>query len=552
MSNPSCKDTSLELVWQETNAIVEKAKLEKTVEDDSGTLALQNPIENRLVRTTSSSDTVLLDQLHSLWGNSSILCKDNDLRNRTIAQYLDIILPPLLVDLQEKGASTAATSTTSISLCTSYSSVHPLWRWVAKVSTVKERLIQPDILQVVVKFSPSILRDLLFRASSAQKWRAYECLGTIVQKYLEKELPNCVQIKEESVKENLDLKNSSMKHLWEAWAAVLWNWSVDENVCLQMLSSNSWWEPLQYLLQLDCLQAQRNAASCLGTMISLLPRMEVEVTPPDWVLPFVTNQLEQTRLLDHDLQRRYMRTLRCWSSSTYLPHERTPHVCLAILQVSQIPIDTRIQACQTISNLLSKIHSESDVGRNIWTPIWPHLETVLLRILSQDIPATSSHDEKLFMTCCQTLTLCVQKCPWKRRLKLSKEILQNMNCILQRHIGLYHPSPSKNENFSLIVARCILHWVYSNVSDSLTDKETFLSLCTTILAAPSCSTDIQEARLCLVTALTHVAEAETFYKQALADDENLLSACVNVCMVLPESKLKDSTKKLVLELVQYL
>lgn len=396
----------------------------------------------------------------------------------------------------------------------------------------------PDFLFEVL----GLIKDLTFRSQATDK----EILFRLETGILQRILFLCC--------ENVD---SNLK-LTEWFTAVIWNLVIDKSSCnqllyldgkkgliilrtlLRVLSSNSEGDKRQPTI---VTKIRRNATSALGNIMadprnqSFLFHYNNTETPPA-ILSTLIRLVEQDQ--DSIVRRRAMRTVRCIASSTdskvkeLIEKEDVISFLVETIgrNVSQDDDndrDMQIQACQTV-NVLVEDFEHGD---------WPRLETALLQRIE------TTPDPKLIAAACRCLLECVMRSPWKRgpscftemfwkRLETSVSVSQEThNCVAKLLLEMANlesqvESQSVTERPSTLTCRAVVNTLTSLVSQSGSNLEISRN-------------NALEVVLILVQNESN--------KRPLAENENLLSGLVNLCLLQPNLKNKDLAKKVILDLV---
>jgi len=405
-----------------------------------------------------------------------------------------------------------------------------------KNSHIKSILVYSDLLQRIREalkevthdhpLRPAILhlvKDLTFRAEPKEKGFLYDNVKDLVLEYA---------------------KDSSYT-IVESMSAALWNWAALERLARSMCEAQDVWTTIQHLLSLptthESMPIHRNASSTLGTMLALWTSAD---SPPElvanqsWIVPHLLHVLETEH--DADWRRRCMRTIRCLASCEWGRSFLTKH-CESPEQVNRLLIqilknhhsdetDTRIQTCQTVTALLP--HAVQD-----WTPLWPHLETALIETM-QD---TKSAD-KLVLTASQTLCLSLSHSPWKRGSGcFTKTLFERIHAVLKKHTD----EPSYHVGFARLVLQ--LAQDCPEVPDGHSSMLCGPVLETLSLLLSSIGPDYEDSRKDAVATVVLFSN-EDQNKKSLAENEKLLTALVNFCLI-TSGPLKDKAKQVILSLI---
>lgn len=380
-----------------------------------------------------------------------------------------------------------------------------------------------------------LIKDLVFRAKDSDK----ECL----YRYLSK-----VVLAQSSV----DTSYSAQ----EAVSAVLWNWAASETMGRAMAEVGDVWTTLEQYMSLptttETIPIHRNASSALGCVVAAWTANSHSYSNPTSSPPPPGLLLEQAwvpaRLLkiletetDVDWRRRCMRTIRCfascdWGRSFLWKYCGSPeyflNVLVQVLQSDNGGSDTRVQVCQTVSSLLPSAKSG-------WAPLGPYMETILVQTIQN--PAST---DKLVLAASHTLHVSLTHSPWKRG--------NNYSCYPSgffERISTCLETNSIDASYHIGFSSLLLE-LASNSTSSADGKSTLvclsvLSALTVLLSAMG--PEYESSRRDALKIITLVMKSDC-HKKRLAENEGLLTALVNVCLI-SSGPLKDEAKHLILRLV---
>jgi hypothetical protein len=189
--------------------------------------------------------------------------------------------------------------------------------------------------------------------------------------------------------------------------------------------------------------------------------------------------------------------------------------------------DTRIQACQTIASLLP------GAGKH-WASLGPYIESVL----TQTIEGEESPD-KLVLAASHTLYVSLEHSPWKRGNSChTSSFFERIRSALEVNADdpLYHTGFSQ----------LLLLLAHDGASDeSNLVSPPVLTALTILLSA--LGPDYEPSRKDAMAILTLFLK-KNGHKKRLAENEGLLTALVNFCLI-SNGSLKDEAKHIILRVV---
>lgn len=357
----------------------------------------------------------------------------------------------------------------------------------------------------------------------------------------------------------------------EAATAILWNWAV--SLPGKMAMDCEIWYAVQRLWKMEQPETiQRNLAAVTGTMVAAACTIEkvddeaVErVQEQAWLVPTLLKALQVDHAAGHynsDNRRRCMRTLRCLAATDWgrsflwnsAEHGQLGTVLVQILRSTGTDddTDTRILACQTLCYILPCLPADM-------VPLGPCLETTLIQIMEdadENVDFTAS--DKLVLAASQALVVSLKTSPWKRGAGCcSAALFDQILAVLQEQVD----QPAYHVGFSDLFLQLV-----AGESDDLVESTTTtrikgistllvsfpaaLEIMTILLSPLASGPDFDASRSNAVKVLTIIVNDNDCNKKPMADDENLLTALVNVCLMTSnEGQLKDDAKELILTLV---
>jgi hypothetical protein len=385
-----------------------------------------------------------------------------------------------------------------------------------------------------------LVKDLTFRSQHSDKDVLLRLKGGILQKLLN----SCCT-------SDLDVNSK----IAEWFTAVIWNLVLDKACCYQLLrdEGQKYHTLIKGLLKMfngeesskqlsSVSKSKRNAVSALGNILSdpanqtLLFSSENPKDP----LAIVSTLIG---LVENDsdsvVRRRAMRTLRCLANSS----EKQVKVCFDNGETVSFLVDTisrnvsvddendrdmQIQACHTVSLLLDSFEHGD----------WPCLETAILQRIETTI------DPKLITAMCRCLVECVKKSPWKRGPACFSGIFWNR---LENAVSI---SVEPHEPVSMLFLELVKLEQQSGTPTSserpsALTSPAIVNAMATLLSHPR--TEQKQSRDNAIDVVLLLLNNEN-NKRPLAENEGLLSALVNICLMNPGPR-KDMAKKAILELV---
>lgn len=408
---------------------------------------------------------------------------------------------------------------------------------------------QPD--DSMCYFSPNVfwetlglLKDLTFRSESHDKG-VLLCTNEGIFYHL---LTACCR----------DVKNVNLK-LQEWFTAVVWNLALDSTTCEWLIGHQTLEHGIiQGLLEVLMhhsvsgnkselvTKIKRNAASALGNFLADARYhgvlFEHHITTNTLaLLPRLMNVVEDDN--DSVVRRRAMRTIRYLVSSSdsgvqlAVKKEKLPERFLANIIGRNVALDdendhdTQIQACQAVISMSNAIQPSD----------WLHLvDTVSKRV-------ETTTDTKLVSTASLVLIECIKSD--------SRKIDQNSfsDLFWKRIETAVAADYSIHNNISSLyrmLAQCEKNAMkdvqHAKENPSILTSTSTLNAMALMLSASSPKQ--QEAAQNVLQVLGILVE-DVVNKKPLADNEDLLSSLVNLCLVNPGQSTKDLAKRLILQLI---
>jgi len=422
-----------------------------------------------------------------------------------------------------------------------------------------------------------LIQQLTNRAESRDQMFLYEQLHPIIL--------GCCSRSDDSNKKTIALL--------EAATAILWNWSTSsKKLSLLMCDDSTVWKQMRHLWEntgtdQDKITLQRNISAIIGTMIancclgaasctlhrrndcdgcgSGIERPIATVVEQSWMLPILLREIEICDI-DIDYRRRCMRTIRClasctWGSAFLLKNsDLLGSSLLEVLRMQNDKIDyeTRTLACQSVTDLLPTVkhHIESASGL-----LGPFLDTALIELVERVDDCTHPRlSGELVLSAIQTLSASLQYSPWQRSAEcFSEAFFEILMMALQEHID--------QPTFHADVSRLLVHLVereetitiddststatqIRGITERLANIPTVLEILTMLLS-PIANPAFDASRQNAVDVIRALVDEDLRNKKALAADEYLLTALVNLCLMNHSqgSPIKEAAKEIILLLV---
>jgi hypothetical protein len=301
------------------------------------------------------------------------------------------------------------------------------------------------------------------------------------------------------------------------------------------------------------------------------------------------NDTTNERLDYANVRRRCMRTIRClastdWGrsmlhSSSLCENEWTlDSVLVHVLRhyPTAQDTDTRTLACRTIMDVWPQNVSHNAEIESTMIALGPTLETTLLQIIRDTAVESDTEAErysatdKLILAATQALTVVLRSSPWKRSAlvfgqAVFEQILASLLECVDRpvfHVGISEfllelvrvdESTSSTTKSALTMDESSTPTMTTRiqgVTKLLVSYPCVLEIFCILLAPLSVGPDYDVSRANTVRVLSTLVRDDANNCKPMADDENLLSALVNVCLLSSkESQLKDDAKQLIFALV---
>jgi hypothetical protein len=382
-----------------------------------------------------------------------------------------------------------------------------------------------------------LIKDLVFRANAADKEFLYRYLSKLI------------------LEQN---KDYSYPPAQEAVSAVLWNWAASVSLGRDMAESEHVWTTLEQYMSLptseETIPIHRNASSALGCVVAAWtaahPTTSTPPQPPPGLLldqgwvPACLLRILYTET-DVDWRRRCMRTIRClascdWGRSFLWKYCESSEYFLTVLvkvlandgsSNGGSNSDTRVQVCQTISSL-------SPSAGSGWAPLGPYMEIILV----QSIQDTTSAD-KLVLAASHTLHVSLHHSPWKRGNTGScytDGFFERIQTALESNTD----DASYHTGFSSLLLDLANNNQGSESKSNLVCPSVLSSLAVILSAM---GPEYESSRRDALKMITLLMKSDG-HKKRLAENEALLTALVNFCLI-SSGSLKDEAKQVILRLV---
>ena len=396
-----------------------------------------------------------------------------------------------------------------------------------------------------------LIKDLTFRSQHSDK----DILLRLKRGALQQLLHSCVTDSSQFK------KRDSMLTEW--FTAVMWNLVLDKACCYQLLHHEGHGDfklikGLLRIVMLDCVdqataaritKSKRNAVSALGNILAdpgnheILFSSSSNVDKEDHlsIIPTLIKLVENDS--DSVVRRRAMRTIRCLANAA--EESRTKNVKIDNRELPSFLIDTisrnvnvddendrdmQIQACSTVSLLLDTF----ELGD------WPRLETAILQRIEITI------DPKLTAAMCRCLVDCVKRSPWRRGPACFSEMFWTR---LEKAVSISPESHGPISMLFLELAKLEAQSVspVSSTKSSTLTSSVIVNTMTNLLSPSRIYSEREQPRDNVIDVLLLLLKNES-NKRPLAENEGLLSALVNVCLV-EQGTRKDLAKQTILELI---
>lgn len=344
----------------------------------------------------------------------------------------------------------------------------------------------------------------------------------------------------------------------------------------------------------------RNLSAAVGTMVMAACSHSADqvadihtILDQTWLVPTLLQTLLQ--LSDHpdgskfaihstfDVRRRCIRTIRCLSSTDWgysMLQKQSATEAVSSNQTGEQPtlgrvlvntlrskndddIDTRILACRTLCDLWSRCNTANFNDSLNLIVMGPSLETCLTQIIEnadENFDAESS--DKLVLAATLALTCCVTCSPWKRSVQcFTPALFEQMLAVLSERVdqSVYHVGFtdffSKLVQVSATTARMAESTTptktqIQGITSLLVSYPAVVEMMAILLAPMAAGPEYDSSRRTILNVLLVIVKDNDSNKKPMADDESLLTALVNVCLMTSnEGQLKDDAKQLILALV---
>jgi hypothetical protein len=334
---------------------------------------------------------------------------------------------------------------------------------------------------------------------------------------------------------------------------------------------------------------------------SQLSEAKTQISKQNWLVPCLvqvllhedTDSSPNERRLDYaNVRRRCMRSVRCLASTDWgrsmLHHSsssahHTGEWTLGSVLVHVLrhyptaqDIDTRVLACRTIMDIWPQSVAYNTEPESTMIALGPTLETTLLQIIRDAAESDTDTEfdaatDKLVLAATQALTVVLRCSPWKRSaLVFGQAVFEQILAVLLEcvdqpvyHVGISEfllelvrveegssSSTAKNASIMEESSSPTMSTRIHGVTKLLVSYPCVLEIVCVLLAPLSVGPDYDVSRANTVHVLSTIVRDDASNCKPMADDENLLSALVNVCLLSSkESQLKDDAKQLIFALV---
>ena len=410
---------------------------------------------------------------------------------------------------------------------------------------IKEPTSSVDSSNEIIWETLGLVKDLTFRSRTNDK---------LVLLHLDGEV--FFEIISASFKK---IKESHQRY--QEWCtAIIWNFVLDPLICQIVLNKSMGNDTIvgnliiEGLLQVltkyssknldsgSVLRIKRNATSALGNIISdskhhkILFRNRCE-TKLSILIPQMVFSVREDP--DPVIRRRAMRTIRCLASSMdirvknfIIKGDLSSFIIQLILQKrthkDKNDNDILVQACQTVLALKGSIKDE------VWNP--------LEKALMQRIENTTCADVIRVAALC--LSECITRSSFNQNTSFSIEFWNNLEVLVSKSPKI-HAAITGLLDLILQMEKRSASLHQGLINPSLLTKTPVINILTTILLESKCEEETKNQTLHIIL---NLAENE-FNKKALAGNDKLLSGLVALCLMRPDSEIKNSAKSIILLLV---
>lgn len=345
----------------------------------------------------------------------------------------------------------------------------------------------------------------------------------------------------------------------EWFTAVIWNLALDKKSCSYLFRGDNNDSQLIFPRALVKIletrnddkapsalstKIKRNAISALGNMLSDNPFQNLLLRPERTdsslkIFPILMKLVEQES--DSIVRRRTMRTVRCLVAAygegigEYVSKEELvsfliDSISLDGLQDDDNDRDMLLQACQAV-------HILTETG--FVATAWPSLETALLERVENNT------DAKLSIALYECLKACVMKSPWRR----------GSSCFSEMFWKRLESTAATCSESHIVIAELLLEMARldsATKSGSPGNRPSWLAQPAVVNSLSSVLTtsapELEEARNKALDVVLLLMEND-YNKRPLAENEVLLSALVELCLLQPGPKKKHLAKQVILDLV---
>jgi hypothetical protein len=347
------------------------------------------------------------------------------------------------------------------------------------------------------------------------------------------------------------------RRLVDWFTAVMWNLVLDKPLCDQILALDKAhnFPIIGYLLRIlnerqfnlapgksDAAKIRRNAISCIGNMLShmdnqLLLLRDQEANGSNILRSLVSTVENDT---DSIVRRRAMRALRCIACSeeievlSNLNHYDLQGLSFRVIsrriaEDDENDRDMQIQACHVISASMDRFSCAE----------WPQLETILQQRIE------TSNDEKLIHAACSCLVECIKHSPCRKGPSCFSDLFWTRLEVAAASSAEPHLPIS---SLLMELARWEEESSESNTDEHPSNLTNAVAVKIIIHLISIASEENFEIRRNALDTVRYLATRKAS-RRALAENERLLSALVNLCLLEPDITSKDAAKKIIIDLV---
>jgi hypothetical protein len=424
--------------------------------------------------------------------------------------------------------------------------VELLGLWIRQILEWKQHSMSPSLFLFEEEITEilGLVKDMTFRSQAHDK----ETLLQMDRGIMQQLLISCL------------INTDSLKSKVQEWiTAILWYFVLDPNTRQQLLFPcgdqsfqksivNGLLRILMHHSSKDTASSsstniKRNAVSAIGNIVSD-PRCYEMITKDNnnSLALFPTLMTLVKNDADSIVRRRAMRTIRCLvcisdGDAKTVRHSNIPTDFLMNIIARDIAVDDdndfdmQIQAYQTLIAL----------GNSISADDWPRLENAIVKRVEM------TAYPKLIAAASRCLAECIKRSAWRSTSCSFTELFWQKLEMTASTIDSTHGDISK------LIIEVATAETESRRRGDLSASIPSVLTCTPVVNA--LTSILSGAELCqdqpkdTALKVLHTMLANEANKKPLAENEGLLSGLVNLCLVQPGGKFKESVKRVILDLV---